>query len=924
MPQYVLVSRAAGYCILRTLATTLSTNATSHQPEAIRFHHATPLSEKTEPLPQQQHRDADISLNLLSVPSQRSQAIAAVTAAGVILLLALKVLSPLNGLFYDAAIVIAQGTPARDVILVGLAQRGDVAQSDRTALVAALAAAGAVAVAFTEPVAVPVNAAVPVFAPRVAAQAADGSETGAIVVALAPATYGIHRKQALVFDRDGVALPSLEGAVSGAGPGAPFYVRFDGGFDGIPLLALADVVAGRVPPALVTGRIAVIDLAVPGSVGLTTPVTPDAPVMSAARFHAFALQTLLSGRAVRDLGLPTATGLVVSTALLGAAAYRRVRPRRAIIVVLGVTLAILAAGLAALHWGNVLLPVAELLLLQALLSLFVWQWRESTQDEAQEALRAALDAQVQAVATPVANGDISHAEKLLGLEASLLVHINRAGQLADRTDGLRTLGLAEGGARLVRAALDEGAPVREETADGFVWAVPLLVAGRLRGLWVARPTKAAGQKPTFARLLVEVAGQVAQFLPVSVDDGTVRGNDVADSVAVMRGRMAVLEEVLGLASPGLGVYTALGTEIFATAGMRQLLSDADAPAAPGAVELAAALCGLTEARVAAALRFVITEQTVITLPLATGGLSSGELGSGGPGSGGLATGALATGGPGSGALATGGPGSGGLSTGGLGSGGLGSGGHEYRVLRARWLSSLGGHTGGHLLLQVLDLTDAARAEEAIRTMGTQLDLMVRNDLEAISLAVVLLGRADLPDSQRTRALERMNAAVLRARTRLDATGPYMSAQSGLDADALFPVDLRTVLARTVIGAKRVGLQVDPDVPRTAAAVIATPARLTALVEAIIRYLGGGLSGGPVRIAVAEGTENTTVEFYGAALDLPQARLVEFLDGTRQPDSPDLRLIAAMEPEVRGWGGHLAVQGDAIGRSGFVLTLRKLA
>ena len=879
MPQYHLVSRAAGYCILRTLATTLSTNATSHQPEAIRFHHATPLSEKTEPLPQQQHRDADISLNLLSVPSQRSQAIAAVTAAGVILLLALKVLSPLNGLFYDAAIVIAQGTPARDVILVGLAQRGDVAQSDRTALVAALAAAGAVAVAFTEPVAVPVNAAVPVFAPRVAAQAADGSETGAIVVALAPATYGIHRKQALVFDRDGVALPSLESAVSGAGPGAPFYVRFDGGFDGIPLLALADVVAGRVPPALVTGRIAVIDLAVPGSVGLTTPVTPDAPVMSAARFHAFALQTLLSGRAVRDLGLPTATGLVVSTALLGAAAYRRVRPRRAIIVVLGVTLAILAAGLAALHWGNVLLPVAELLLLQALLSLFVWQWRESTQDEAQEALRAALDAQVQAVATPVANGDISHAEKLLGLEASLLVHINRAGQLADRTDGLRTLGLAEGGARLVRAALDEGAPVREETADGFVWAVPLLVAGRLRGLWVARPTKAAGQKPTFARLLVEVAGQVAQFLPVSVDDGTVRGNDVADSVAVMRGRMAVLEEVLGLASPGLGVYTALGTEIFATAGMRQLLSDADAPAAAGAVELAAALCGLTEARVAAALRFVITEQTVFTLPLASGA---------------------------------------------LGSGALASGGHEYRVLRARWLSSLGGHTGGHLLLQVLDLTDAARAEEAIRTMGTQLDLMVRNDLEAISLAVVLLGRADLPDSQRTRALERMNAAVLRARTRLDATGPYMSAQSGLDADALFPVDLRTVLARTVIGAKRVGLQVDPDVPRTAAAVIATPARLTALVEAIIRYLGGGLSGGPVRIAVAEGTENTTVEFYGAALDLPQARLVEFLDGTRQPDSPDLRLIAAMEPEVRGWGGHLAVQGDAIGRSGFVLTLRKLA
>lgn len=790
----------------------------------------------------------------------------------MILLLALRVLTPINGLFYDAAIVIERGTPARDVILVGMAQREDPARTDWAALVTALTAAGAVAVAFTEPVDVPVavrDAAIPVFAPRAAADVADGAEAGAIVAALAPAVYGIHRNQALAFDRDGVPLPSLEAAVSGAGPGAPFYVRFDGGFGGIPLLALADVVAGRVPAELVTGRIAVIDLAGSDAVGLTTSVTPNAPVMSAARFHAFALQTLLSGRAVRDLGLPAAAGLVVSTALFGAVAYRQVRPRRAIAVVFGVTLAIIAAGLAALRWGNVLLPVAELLLLQALLSLFIWQWRESTQDEALEALRAALDAQVQAIATPTAIADIGHAEKLLGLEASLLVRITPGGQLVGKPEALRRLALAESGSILFRAALDEGAPVREETADGFVWAVPLSVAGRLRALWFVRPTQAAGQMPTFARLLIEVADQVAQILPVSPGESATRNNDVADSVAALRARMAVLEEVLALASPGLGVYTALGTEIFATAGMRQLVSDAGAPEYPGAVELAAALCGLPEPRVAAALRFVIAEQSVMTLPLASGA-------------------------------------------------------NEYRVLRARGLSWLSGHTGGHLLLQVLDLTDAARAEEAIRTMGTQLDLMVRNDLEAISLALVLLERADLSVSQRTRAFERMGAAILRARTRLDATGPFMSAHAGIDAEALFPVDLRTVLARTVIGAKRAGLQVEPDVPRTAAAVIAAPARLTALVEAIIRYLGGGLTGGPVRIAVAEGTEITTVDFFGAALDLPQARLAEFLDGTRQPESTDLRLIGAMCTEVKGWGGHLAVQSDAVGRSGFVLTLRKLA
>lgn len=806
------------------------------------------------------------------MPPRRCQAIAALAAAAVILLLALKALTPINGLFYDAAIRIERGMPARDVVLVGIAQREDPARTDWTALVGALTAAGAVAVVFSEPVDLPAEARdgfISVFAPGAETDGAKGAKAGAIIAAFAPAVYGIHRKQALVFDRDGVSRLSLEAAVSGAGPSESFYVRFDGGFDGIPLLALADVVAGRVPAELITGRIAVIDIAPTASVGLTTPVTPNAPTMSAARFHAFALQTLLSGRAVRDLALPAAAGLVVLTALFGAMAYRRVRPRWAVAVALGVTLAILAAGLAALHWDNVLLPVAELLMLQALLSLFVWQRRETAQDDELEALRATLHAQAQAVTTPASNGDLRHADKLLGLEASLLIHITPAGQLADKPDGLRRLGLSEGGARLVRAALEEGAPVREETADGSVWAVPLSMAGRVRGLWIAGHTQAAGQKPSFARLLVEVADQVAQTLPVSANESTTYGTDLADSVAALRARMAVLEEVLGLASPGLGVYTPLGVEIFATTGMRQLLSDAGAPAEPGAVELAAALCGLPEPRVAAALRFVMAEQSVITLPLA----SSAD---------------------------------------------------EYRVLRARWLSSLGGHTGGHLLLQVVDLTDAARAEEAIRTMGTQLDLMVRNDLEAVSLAAALLERADLPAVLRSRALERMGAAILRARTRLNATAPYMSAQGGLDADALFPIDLRTVLARTVVGAKRAGLQVEPHVPRTAAAVIAAPTQLTALVEAIIRYLGGGISGGLVRVSVAERSETTTVAFYGSTSDLPQAKLAEFIDGTREPESSDLRLIAAMCSDVTVWGGQIDVRSDAAGRSGFVLTLRKLA
>lgn len=813
-------------------------------------------------------KGANISRTLHEIPPQRSQAIAALAATGVIFLLVLRMLAPVNGLFYDAAIRLDKGPQARDVVLVGVAQREDPAQTDWTALVANLTASGAVAVAFTEPVAVRA-AAIPVFSTGAPAAVADGAKADPTVAALAPAVYGIHRNQALVFERSGEQLLSLEAAVSGVGPGTPFYVRFDGGFEGIPLVALADVVAGRVPSELITGRIAVIDLAAPGSVGLTTPVTPDAPVMSAARFHAFAIQTLLSGRAVRDLGLPVAAGLVATSAFIGAAAYSRVRPRRAVAVVVGVTLAILAAGFAALRWGNTLLPVAELLLIQAVLSLFVWQRRESAQDEALEALRATLEAQVKAIGTSTATGDVGHAEKLLGLEASLLVQITPAGQLVDMPDGFDGLGLAEGGKLLIRAAIDEDAPVREKTADGLVWAVPLSVAGRLRGLWIARPTQAAGQHPTFARLLAEVADEVAQFLPASTDESTAHGSEVADSVAALRARMAVLEEVLGLASAGLGVYTPLGKEVFATAGMRQLLSDAGASTEPDAVELAAALCGLPEPRVAEALRFVIAEQSAITLPLA----SSAD---------------------------------------------------EYCVLRALWLASLGGHTGGHLLLQVVDLTDAARAEEAIRTMGTQLDLLVRNDLEAVSLAAKLLERADLPIIYRTRALERMGAAIQRAKTRFDATAPFMIPRASLDANALCPVDLRTVLARALVGARRTGLQVELDVPRTAAAVIAPPKRLSALVGAIVRHLGGGIPAGPVAIAVAEGIETTTVEFFGIASGLPLARLAEFLDGTRQPDSTDLRLIAAICSEIKGWGGQLMVRDEAAGRVGFVLTLRKLA
>ena len=80
-----------------------------------------------------------------------------------------------------------------------------------------------------------------------------------------------------------------------------------------------------------------------------------------------------------------------------------------------------------------------------------------------------------------------------------------------------------------------------------------------------------------------------------------------------------------------------------------------------------------------------------------------------------------------------------------------------------------------------------------------------------------------------------------------------------------------------------------------------------------RYLdlGGGIADGRVSVSVAERAETTTVEFHGAASDLPQARLAEFLEGSRQPESADLRLIVAIRSEVAVWGGQADIDPFAL-------------
>lgn len=813
----------------------------------------------------------------------------AVGAALVLVLVAMAygVFTPVNGLLYDAATLALLEPPQDNVVVIEVSSGTDLSSVGWADLAAELINGGSQAVAFTfvppDPFA-SFDGSERVYLPfsiddssGFAVSAQDRARQG--VVMIPPAQYGIHRTQFTQIISNEGSVRTLEAAVANTRDDRQYYLRFPGGLDGIPRMALEDVLEGRIPKDLLANRVVLIGQVSSVGAGLTTPVNPELPVMEPLIFHAFALQTLLSGSVPRALSLLSAAGLVIFSTSLGTVVYLKTSPRHAVEVAVLSTLTILVTGLLALVWFDQVIPTTELLVIQILLSLLIWRRREEMQDLALQGVARGFRADTSGGPSSEINEEWPG--EILELEESVVIRLDERSRFPAATRvRLQAMNMPEsildGSDPAFETAAKALAPVPLKAGGPTRWVAPILREGLLSGYWLIRPKNPESASwLSSARVVGAFSAAIADLLlPFQhVAKRTLKEQiqrDLSAALVNQRSRVRALEHVLDQSSVGLSVRDILGTEILSTEGFDKAV-DAAAPAVgrnAGPLVLVGSLTGLDDVRSAAALRFVLSEKSRISLPMAGSG-------------------------------------------------------HRHALLNISWLEPRDLREAGCLLFQIMDFSQAAQTADAQRTASEQLGFMIRNDLEAVGLASAILGHPGIGPQDRAETLAGMREAIDRARQRLLSIEPFLQSQALIGEDVIFLIQLEDVLEE-VVSSARLDRDVRLDMPEVMAAVIAAPETLRELLRSALDFLADDArSDAAVAVLVFEDADRTRVEMTASSTGLSQEQLEDFLSGGREAQSQSLRKMVHAARNVAGWGGSFEGHSDAQTNIRLVLTLKKL-
>lgn len=703
---------------------------------------------------------------------------------------------------------------------------------------------------------------------------APGSRRGAAV--LARADYGLHRHQlAWLAGRTG-RIASFESAAAGRLPDSQrFLVRISHN-QNLPRIKAAQIVGGELGSGSLTGKIALVEPS-PGrwTAPLATARDADGSPMSRIEFSAAAIQTLADGRGVRELGPFPAFVLLLVSGLITTLVYVRYDPKKIIIPHL-IASAVVVLGGAALfiRFGTWLLPVTGLLVAQ-MLSAFLVLYRMEIDEDFR--LRRFVNRTVAESSRHILTKDLAriprfagNLARILGIERMLLVeHDLRGGlEVLDSRGGAQEDVVAS--RRVIRRLLRKASEASEPLdAAPLVpgWPAESKVAflgeGRSDLFWIyafppghddSAAERFAASLAAGYRAILDLhresspsAGLQRRYRPVDDWAGS------AVELATTHGNriMGGLDEL----ETAVMVFHRIGFPLHANVKMAALYGLAGLQLADTSIpELVEALTDLDREKIDAALRELL--------------LDGGEMR--------MACRTLDT---------------------------------RARVLRMVAAPASEAHPEPAIVVEVFDTTEFRRLAELQRSVTHFLDTQMRNDLEAITLAVRIGSDPRMERSKLERVFGQLEAATRRAIGRLENMANRVPDERSLALGEPYPVEpcevVRTACALAAPLAEELGVAIDVRMPDLSGFVNAEPGTLTQLVEALLRIVATDTpKGEAVGVLLQEHEARTTLAITGG-IGMPFDRLYAAIEPNAADAPPQFRAASRGMAAALHWGAMVS-------------------
>lgn len=752
---------------------------------------------------------------------------------------------------------------------------------------------------------------------------AENLATG--IVSPGPAPYGVHRRQFVrVAFSEQEELPTVEtAALLMAEPGASlsqgdFLINFMTELERIPRLTLEQALAGNLVRELVAGRaILIAPREYRAEMGVVTPISRHDNPMTPGEFHTLAANTLLTHGQVREGGA-VLTLLVVALASLAALlSYHRLPDPWSPWVGLGGVALYLGLGWLLLVTVPFRLPVVEAVAAHLLgLTLMLRRRRGRIRERIILILRRLSGRLQERYATSNFLESEEHWSQIINLVSQTL-NLERV-MFLERVPGdhrlkeIKSLNCSLDDIVEMRrdyertpysTAIEIKAPLRlakpyltPSQRGELQYLMPLLFGGEVMGFWAFTLEEIdPGKLPAMEKAVSQFGSQIPVMLHHrrqwrTRNQQATRGwrawlqrdggdaalvIDIQQSAILLEERLTGMEEVFHGQETGIILYNLFGNVLHVNRRMSELAEMTRlSPFNMTAVDFISAITRVEVAEAKEILRCITLEQESFLLPV------SGEN-------------------------------------------------REARtlVLQAKPLMARNGaddetETPGMpfpvkgILIELVDVSRIRSFQVFKELLVESVFNQIRNDMEAVVLAVDLLTAMELPPEEREEVRGLLKDKIGNTVATLEKAQAKLVGELRAGGEELFPVSPVNALIQAVRNLegeqaeRRVGVEL--ALPHAVSLILASPDRLVEVFEGVlIALMGDAAEQTRVVVRGEEKACRVTLAFSNTGFGMPADRFHAVMTSDAEPASREFAALRLALRHVRSWGGQAEAE-TAIG------------
>jgi len=234
---------------------------------------------------------------------------------------------------------------------------------------------------------------------------------------------------------------------------------------------------------------------------------------------------------------------------------------------------------------------------------------------------------------------------------------------------------------------------------------------------------------------------------------------------------------------------------------------------------------------------------------------------------------------------------------------------------------------GGLLFELIDVSQIDKRFELKSQLVSHVSTELRNNCASLLMAVNLLTDSRDKPEQQDRLIDMTKKKVTELQDMLDESRQYMQVDTYANQIESYPVDLKPMVSAAVseieTKAKRRKINLETRAPEFSFHAVCDPLAVMDVMGAILDLLlTDAVEGSTIRVVVKNHPECVTISLNNAGFGVPNERLQEYLFGSGDTVTGEIRKVRECIPQVRSWNGDVRAESAVGTGMKFEINLRR--